>query len=555
LATSSIVELRFVTRASWQAFHGFATAVELACQQWKRATNKRKMEALSFKGPALRFCRLLNFLLLCSPTAALAHPALIPMPTSVEWKDGKVAISGDTVVEGSGKTASTAAQLAQELGLKQGGRGPSQIRLSLVPASKVASPEGYHLRAAGNEVLIEASDVRGLFYGAQTLRQLVIADRASRSVANVEIQDAPRFRWRGLLVDLGRHFFGKQTLFKIIDEMAAYKLNVLKLHLTDYEGWRLEIPAYPKLTQVGSLVDGKPQYLSTADVSEIVQYAADRHIIVVPEIEMPGHAGAAARSYPEFFNPDRSAFNPANPKTYDFIRGVLTEVARLFPGPYLDFAGDEVGEEMWKGMADVDRLKAEKGLKTNQDIQAYFGREVVRIIESLGKRPMAWDEQVEAHAPESVVIQWWRRDRPDILKTAAQRGHELVISPADQLYFDYHQGEGEPGAPWEGNKGGPQSISKMLAWEPVPEGFTPEESARVIGIEACVWTEFIETERYLQFMTFPRMLALAEIAWRPKGPRDEPEFSKRLEPHIEVLRAKGINARRGEWDAYEFITN
>jgi hexosaminidase len=445
--------------------------------------------------------------------------------------------------------------LAQELGLKQGGRGPSQIRLSLVSASKVASPEGYHLRAAGNEVLIEASDVRGLFYGAQTLRQLVIADRASRSVANVEIQDAPRFRWRGLLVDLGRHFFGKQTLFKIIDEMAAYKLNVLKLHLTDYEGWRLEIPAYPKLTQVGSLVDGKPQYLSTADVSEIVQYAADRHIIVVPEIEMPGHAGAAARSYPEFFNPDRSAFNPANPKTYDFIRGVLTEVARLFPGPYLDFAGDEVGEEMWKGMADVDRLKAEKGLKTNQDIQAYFGREVVRIIESLGKRPMAWDEQVEAHAPESVVIQWWRRDRPDILKTAAQRGHELVISPADQLYFDYHQGEGEPGAPWEGNKGGPQSISKMLAWEPVPEGFTPEESARVIGIEACVWTEFIETERYLQFMTFPRMLALAEIAWRPKGPRDEPEFSKRLEPHIEVLRAKGINARRGEWDAYEFITN
>ena len=511
------------------------------------------MEALSFS--ALRLVRLFVFVLLCSPVPAFANPALIPMPTSVEWRDGKVAIGSDTVVEGRGKAAPPAANLAGELGLKSSGGGHSRIRLSLVPSTRIANPEGYHLRAAANEVLIEASDPRGLFYGAQTLRQLVTTESGSRSVPTVEVNDSPRFRWRGLLIDLGRHFFGKQVLFKIIDEMAFYKLNVLKLHLTDYEGWRLEIPAYPKLTQVGSLVDGKPQYLSTEDAREIVRYAAERHIMVVPEIEMPGHAGAAARSYPEYFDKEGSAFNPANPKTYDFVRGVLTEVARLFPAPYIDFAGDEVGDETWKGMVDVDRLKAEQGLKTTKDVQAYFGRKVVGIIESLGKRPMAWDEQVEAQAPKSVVIQWWRRDRPDVLKTAAQRGHDLVVSPADQLYFDYHQGEGEPGAPWEGNKGGPQSIGKMLAWEPVPEGFTPEESARVIGIEACVWTEFIETERYLQFMTFPRLLALAEIAWRPKGPRDEPEFSKRLDPHIEALRAKGINARRGEGDAYEFITN
>jgi hexosaminidase len=168
---------------------------------------------------------------------------------------------------------------------------------------------------------------------------------------------------------------------------------------------------------------------------------------------------------------------------------------------------------------------------------------------------MAWDDQVDADVPKTVLIQWWRRDRPDVLVDAARKGYELVISPADHLYFDYPQGPGEPGAPWEGNKGGPQSISKMLAWEPVPESFSPEESARVLGIEACVWTEFIATERYLQFMTFPRLLALAEIAWRPKGTRDEAEFTKRLEPHIEALRARGINARRGEWDAFEFITN
>lgn len=494
---------------------------------------------------------------LCFPNlAAFAHPALIPLPSSVAWQDESVPIQANTVIEGGPETKPTAAYLSNALGLRQAGSGRSQIRLSLVPKSRIANPEGYHLHAAGKRVLIEASDQRGLFYGAQTLRQLVVNEPGgARSVAAADITDSPRFRWRGLLIDLGRHFFGKPALFKIIDEMAAYKLNVLKLHLTDYEGWRLEIPSYPKLVQVGSLVDGKPQYLTTADVREIVHYAAERHIMVVPEIEMPSHAGAAARSYPEFFNSDGSAFNPANPKTYDFIRGILTEVANLFPAPYIDFAGDEVGADTWKDMADVDRLKAEQGLKTTADVEAYFGRKVVAIIEALGKRPMAWDEQVDAHAPKEVVIQWWRRDRPDVLVAAAKEGHDLVISPADELYFDYHQGPGEPGAPWEGNKGGPQSIAKMLAWEPVPDSFTPDQSAQVLGIEGCVWTEFIATERYLQFMTFPRLLALAEIAWRPRGPRDEKEFQERLAPHIEALRAKGINARRGEWDAYEFITH
>lgn len=505
----------------------------------------------------MRFARgLSSFLLLCAQAATVAaQSALIPLPSTLTWHDGKVPINPATIVEGRGQAAPTAAYLARALGLKQRGRAASHIRLSLVPAGETANPEGYHLRAAGSDVLIEASDQRGLFYGAQTLRQLVAAGSGSRSVPAVEIRDAPRFRWRGLLIDEGRHFFGKPTLLKIIDEMAAYKLNVLKLHLTDYQGWRLEIPAYPKLTEVGSLVDGKPQYFTAADIRQIVQYAAERHILVVPEIEMPGHAGAAARSYPEFFDKEGAAFNPANPKTYDFVRTVLTEVARLFPAPYLDFAGDEVGDETWRGMADVDRLKAEQGLKTTSDVQAYFGARVVAIIESLGKRPMAWDDQVEAQAAKRVIIQWWRRDRPDVLEAAAKAGYELVISPADQLYFDYQQGPGEPGAPWEGNKGGPQSIAKMLAWEPVPASFSPEESARVLGIEACVWTEFIATERYLQFMTFPRLLALAEIGWRPKGARNEAEFLRRLEPHIEALRAKGINARRGESDAYEFITN
>src|SRR5439155_11466018 len=221
---------------------------------------------------------------------------LMRLPSSVAWHDGQVAVGASTVVEARGQAAPTAVYLAQALSLKQGAHGPSRIRLSIVPASKIAGPEAYRLRAEGKEVLIEASDPRGLFYGAQTLRQLV----SNGNIPNVEISDAPRFRWRGLLIDEGRHFFGKPVLIKIIDQMAAYKLNVLKLHLTDYEGWRLEIPAYSKLTKVGSRVEGKPQYLTTTDVREIVQYAAERRIMVLPETEMPGHAGAAARPYPEF---------------------------------------------------------------------------------------------------------------------------------------------------------------------------------------------------------------------------------------------------------------
>jgi hexosaminidase len=499
---------------------------------------------------------LLLLLVFTSFPAVAETPPLIPMPVSVTWQDDAFPITANTAIDGKDDAAPTAAYLSQALGLTTGKGSASRIRLMLVSDKIIAGQEAYHLTVSHNEIRIEASHPAGLFYGAQTLRQLVTtATDGTRKVPSVKISDAPRFKWRGLLIDVSRHFFGKPTMLQIIDEMARYKLNVLKLHLTDYQGWRLEIPAYPKLTQVGSLVDGKPQYFTTADMREIVQYAADRHIMVVPEIEMPGHAGAAARSYPEYFDAEGGAFNPANPKTYDFVRGVLTEVARLFPAPYLHFGGDEVADETWKGMADVDGLKTEQNLKTTDDVEAYFGRKVVGIIESLGKRPMAWDEQVDAQAPTSTVIQWWRRDKPDVLAAAAKGGYDLVMSPADQLYFDYHQGEGEPGAPWEGNKGGPQSIAKMLAWEPVPDGFTPDQEARVLGIEAAVWTEFIETERYLQFMTFPRLLGLAEIAWRPKGPRDEKEFSARLEPHTNALRERGINARRGEGDAYEFITN
>lgn len=486
--------------------------------------------------------------------AAPATPALIPMPATVVWHDGTVAIGPDTAIVAGAAGTSTASYLARALGLKQRPGHGSKIRLAIVATARIGDPEAYRLHARGSEVTIEASDPRGLFYGAQTLLQLVTSSGGGRGIPEVDITDAPRFRWRGLLIDLGRHFFGKPVLFRIIDEMAAYKLNVLHLHLTDDPGWRIEIPAYPKLTQSEVKPDGTRDYFTSSDIREIVAYAAERHIAVVPEIEMPSHAGSAAAAYPELYN-GGSALDPAAPGTYAFIRAAVAQVARLFPAPYIHFGGDEVADDAWSGSKDVERLKQRLGLRTTKDVEAYFIRKVVRIIEDAGKRPMAWDEQAEAGASSDVAIEWWRKDRPDVLASAAGRGSDLVMSPVDKAYFDYHQGPGEPGAPWEGNDGGPTSIAKILSWEPVPDSFTPAQSAHVLGIEAAVWTEFIQSERYLQFMTFPRLLALAEVAWRPKGPRDDWEFEQRLQPHIEALRARGINARRSEWDAYEYITN
>ena len=496
----------------------------------------------------------LGALISAGANAAATHPALIPMPSSVGWRDAAIPLEAGTVVEGKGEAAPTAAFLTKALGIGQKGNHSSTIRFAIVSTRRIPNPEGYHLAAAGKQILIEASDPRGLFYGAQTLRQLVTTSAGRRSIAAADITDAPRFRWRGLLIDVSRHFFGKPTLFKLMDEMAAYKLNVLHLHLTDDPGWRFEVPGYPKLTRSEVKADGTREYFTAEDIREIVAYAAARHIMVVPEIEMPSHSGSAGAAYPELYN-GGSALDPARPDTYSFIQAVMSQVARLFPAPYVHFGGDEVADDAWRKSRDVDQLKAKLGLKSTKEVEAYFVRNVVKIIQAAGKKPMAWDEQAEAGASKEVAIEWWRKDHPEVLKAAAERGSELLMSPVDRLYFDYHQGPGEPGAPWEGNDGGPTSIAKILAWEPVPASFTAAEQSQVLGVEAAVWTEFIETERYLEFMTFPRLLALSEVAWSAKGPRDDAEFERRLEPHIEDLRAKGINARRGEWDAYEFITH
>ena len=499
--------------------------------------------------------RLLIAALLLGSGGLVQAQDLIPSAHTTAIGQGQFPLRGATI-RADGAARKTGLWLSQSLDITMGHSGTRLVTLAIDPA--IRGEEAYRLTVTSDQVRVAAATERGLYYGAQTLRQLV---RPDGTIGATRIDDEPRFAWRGLLVDVSRHFFGKEALMTLIDEMAAYKLNVLHLHLTDDAGWRIEIPGYPKLTEIGARGDhrspgtGQAQYFTAADIRELVAYAAERHIMIIPEIDMPGHSAAAARAYPQFFDGNKT-FNPANPESYAFIRAVFTEIARLFPAPYIHYGGDEVRDENWDKMPDVAEMKAKLGLVAKHDVEGHFGREVAKIIRDLGKRPMAWDEQVSAGADKDVLIQWWRKYQPEVRDAAASAGYDLVLSPADQVYLDYPQAPGEPGAPWEGNDNGPTSIAKILAWEPVPEHFSSAQAARVKGVEAAVWTELIRTERYLQFMTFPRLLAFAEVAWGPKAVRDPKLFEQRLAPHIDRLKAKGIHVRRDyERDAIEYMAH
>jgi hexosaminidase len=484
---------------------------------------------------------------------------LIPWPRTAAQAGGTFQLAEHAVISYPEPAAPAAALLMSRLHLRRGEAGAA-ITLRIDPATGTGA-EGYRLVVGPGGVAIDAATDRGVFYGAQTLLQLVPATCATQClIAAVRIEDAPRFEWRGLLVDISRHFFGKAALLRIIDEMAAHKLNVLHLHLTDDPGWRFEVPAYPRLISVGARGDedapgvGPARYLSRRDVRELVDHARSRYVEIVPEIELPTHCAAAARAYPELFLGERS-INPASEASSAFIREVFAEAARQFPSPHLHFGGDEFGGESWDQSPQVQQLRQTAHLTGKREVEGYFDNQVAEVIAKLGRRPMAWDETAEAGVAPDVLIQWWRKDRPEVLDAAIRSGHDVVLSPVDELYLDYPQALGEPGAPWEGNDNGPTSVAKILAWEPVPQRYTPDETRHIRGVEAALWTEFVRSERYMQFMLYPRLFAVAEVAWRAADPAKGPDFESRVQPALVRLRAEGINARRSAADAVEYMTH
>jgi hexosaminidase len=447
-----------------------------------------------------------------------------------------------------------------------------QISFVLEPmAGAIAG--AYRLQVRESAITIHAAEAAGAFNGAQTLLQMLPPGDAARRTAGrpaiaipaLDIADAPRFAWRGLTLDVARHFFGVPTIKRVIDSMGAYKLNVLHLHLTDDTGWRVAIRAYPKLTTVGARGDrtnphGPVRFYTADDIRTIVRYAAERQIEVVPEIEMPGHAGAAARAYPEFFD-GGNTFNPANPGTYRFIDTVLAEVTQLFPGRYIHFGGDEVNanDTGWSKMPDVvamARTLDPASDKPNfKPVEAEFARRVVQLIRKHQRTPMGWDEIISAGLNADTLVQWWRMDKPEVMRTALNQKQSVVLSPAERMYLDYPQGLGEPGAPWEGNNGGPMSVEKIASWEPVPADLSEDNKARILGIEAALWTEFVRSEAYFEFMLYPRMAAVAEVAWRKQANSTPAAFAERVAPHVARWKALGRTVRGDSGDAFKYLTH
>ncbi len=437
------------------------------------------------------------------------------------------------------------------------------IYLRLLPRKKEENPEAYELRANPDYLLIDAWTPAGLFYGIQTFWQLLFPEMKGQApgalkelkVPRVKIIDRPRFRWRGVHLDVSRHFFPKEWVKKLLDLAAAYKLNTFHWHLTDDQGWRLEIKKYPRLTEIGAwrretMEDGQPYggFYTQEDIREIVSYARERFISVVPEIEMPGHCQAALAAYPELScsgGPFRVAtewgvmndvFCAGSEATFEFLENVLNEVIDMFPGEFVHIGGDEVPKVRWKNCVRCQTRIKEEGLKDEGELQSYFIRRIEKFLNSKGRRLIGWDEILEGGLPAGAAVMSWRGTAGGI--EAARGGHDVVMSPTSHCYFDYYQGRvDEPRA-----IGGFLPVEKVYSFEPVPAELKPAEATHVLGAQANLWTEYIETPEHAEYMLFPRLLALAEVVWSPKE-KNWPDFARRLLAHYDFLAEKGVNFR------------
>ncbi len=433
--------------------------------------------------------------------------------------------------------------------------------------------EGYSLEIAPNKITITAGSGAGIFYAIQSLFQLMPVDANTNniSVPCVNIEDAPRFKWRGVLLDVSRHMFPVKFIKKFIDILAMYKMNIFHWHLTDDQGWRIEIKKYPKLTQVGAwrketVGDGKPYggFYTQDQIREIVAYAKERYITVVPEIEMPGHSLAALAAYPELsctggpfevatnWGPHKDIFCAGNEKTFQFLENVLTEVMDLFPSKYIHIGGDEVQKDRWRKCPKCQaRIKTE-GLRGEAELQSYFIQRIEKFLNSKGRRIIGWDEILEGGLAQNATVESWRGTDGGIAAVKAK--HNVIMAPGEYCYFDHPQGlSGEPKA-----NGSYLSLEKVYSYEPVPDALNKEEAKFIIGAEATMWSEFLETTNHVEYMLLPRLCAFSEVVWTSKELKNYDDFSKRMVKSYDMLQKKNINFRvppRISGNAELLITN
>ncbi len=460
----------------------------------------------------------------------------------------------------------------------------SVVALQINPEASALGSESYTLSVTPRRVTLCAPALPGLFYGIQTLRQLLPASFESQSGAAggdciipcVEIEDAPRFAWRGAMLDVARHFLSVEAVLKFIDLLALHKMNVLHLHLTDDQGWRMEIKKYPRLTSVGAFrkrtlvgqaltnpghadfdpsgehFDGVPYggFYTQEELRGIVAHAAARHVTVVPEIETPGHAQAAIAAYPDLgcggepgevsprWGIHDVLFAPTA-HTFGFLQDVLSEVMEIFPSPYIHVGGDEAVKTRWQRSAECQALMRKESLADAEALQSYFIGRLDRFLTAHGRTLVGWDEILEGGLSPGAVVMSWRGEEGGI--EAAGQGHDVVMAPHTFTYLDYYQSEDHQAEPPAFRE--TLTLSTVYDYEPVPAALSAEAARHVLGTQGQLWSEYMPNSRQVEYQAFPRLCALAEVAWTPREHKNYGVFLEHLAPHLDRLDALGVSAR------------
>jgi len=525
---------------------------------------------------------LLCLLFYAMETIAQNQISIIPQPQTINNRSGNFILSGKTKINikspGALKSASFFNSYMQKMyglsipsitaktSLKS--QEPEQMIVLGINKTLSTSKEAYSLDITPNTIKIEGADEAGIFYGIQSLIQLIPVEKNKANsfiIPCLQIFDAPRFAYRGMHLDVSRHFFPSSFIKKYIDFIAMHKMNRFHWHLTDDQGWRIEIKKYPKLTDIGAYRNGTTigRYPGTGntgtryggfytqeEIKDIVKYASERYVEVIPEIELPGHASAAIAAYPELScfpeestkHPEKIAWSGSTTgkqvqqtwgvfedvfapteTTFTFLENVFNEVLPLFPSKYIHIGGDECPKESWKRSAFCQQLIKEKNLKDEHGLQSYFITRVEKYINGKGKQIIGWDEILEGGLAPNALVMSWRGEKGGI--EAAKQKHQVIMTPGEWMYFDHKQKQKEDSV----TIGGYTTVQKVYGYEPLPKQLSEEDAKYVLGAQANVWTEYITNTSKVEYMIFPRMSALSEVLWSSKEQRNWSQFEPRLQ--------------------------
>lgn len=515
----------------------------------------------------------ITFLYNCdSPNPEKTKPQIIPMPAQMESTKGEfvldqsVGMSFDSNFKISATFLKEFIEKGSAIQLRQNNK------ISFIQDDTISNDEGYQLTITPKQIEIRAKTDQGAFYAVQSLRQLLPVDLENGTfymenitIPCVAITDSPQFKHRGMHLDVGRHFFSVDFIKKYIDALAMLKMNTFHWHLTEDQGWRIEIKKYPKLQEVAAFreqtligsynadpqqFDGKRYggFYTQEEIKDVVAYAQNRHVTIIPEIEMPGHAQAAISAYPELGCTGEQikvaetwgVFDHifcSKDETFEFLENVLDEVLELFPSKYIHIGGDEAPKTHWENCPNCQQRIKEEGLKDEHELQNYFITRIEKYLNGKGRQIIGWDEILEGGLAPNATVMSWRGTQGAI--EAAKQHHNVIMTPTSHCYFDYKQSdnEDEPLA----NSGGFLPLEKVYSFNPIPEELTEEESQYVLGAQGNVWTEYIPNEKQVEYMVFPRILAMSEVLWTPTNNKNYADFIARVEHFHQRLDALEIN--------------